>query len=101
MTVEQYMRGVGGGAGMVRDDHWMAGCFANGCLEAYFGKGTHQPFGTLAALRPVGGVGRDGLDSDEVEQAVEALGKVLVGAFENGGEIGHGNASCMRGRPGP
>jgi len=84
MAVEKGMRGVWCGAGVVGDDHRVAGGVANGRLEAEFAQFLDQPFGSLAAFRLEGRIGRYRLDSDEIEKPVEALGKRLVGVVEYG-----------------
>ena len=92
MAVEQHMRAVGRRPVVMGDDHRMAGRVAHAGIEADRLQIRDQPFGGLAAVGRIGGIGRDRRDAQQLEQPLEACVEIAVEAVEDGGECGHAEA---------
>ena len=63
---------------MMADDHRMAGRVADAGFEADRFQIGGQPFGCPAAFGFEGGIGRDGLDLQEIEQPLQAFVEIIV-----------------------
>ena len=90
MAVKQIMRGIRRGAGMMGNDHGMAGGVAQAGVEAERCEFIDKPLTGAAALGRIGRVGRDRLDAQKTEQALEAVIEIGVGGGKGGGQVCHG-----------
>ena len=92
MSIEKHMRRIGCSAFVMGDHHWVSGCIAHAGIETDRFQVCHQPFRSFAAVSLVGRVGRNRLDPQEIEKAVEAPVEIGVEMVENIVErwFGHG-----------
>ena len=75
---------------MMGDDHRMTRCIADAGVETDRLQVVHQPFGRPPAFVVIGGIGRDRLDPQQLEQSLQALVEIAVETVEDGGQRGHG-----------
>ena len=80
MGVEQHMGLVRAGLSVMADHHRMLGRRPYGRIEPERGQLIHQPGRCACALVLVGWIGGNRGDAQEIEQAVEAFGKVGIDA---------------------
>ena len=67
----------------MRDDHRMSGGRPHRSLEAERGQFVRQPFGRGLAVAGEGGIGRNGLDRDQLEQPGESGFEIGVDLVQN------------------
>src|SRR6516165_8381548 len=88
MAVEQDARCLAGGCGVVGvSDHYrVARCGSNAGCKADAGKVVGNELRRLQALLLVGRIGRDGLNTKQVEQSFEACIEISVNSCKYGGQ---------------
>ncbi|SPU69648.1 Uncharacterised protein [Brucella neotomae] len=83
MAIEKHMRRIGCRPFVMGNNHRVAGCVAHAGIKTDRLQVFHQPLGRLAAIGLVGRVGRNRLDPQKIEQAVEAFVEIGVEMVEN------------------